>query len=124
MIAPQIPIRLSLCDVADRVFPAIRVGKSAAVHDAAAREAEKTGLQVSQSLSEIFAKAVLPSLEGIFWKERHHVEHHVAFTARRQNEAGRTPIDLADVLPIDKAVELFTDLIVKSGATPKSPSKR
>jgi len=37
---------------------------------------------------------------------------------------GRTPIDLADILPIDKAVELITDLIIKSGATPKTPSKR
>jgi ankyrin repeat protein len=37
---------------------------------------------------------------------------------------GRTPIDLADILPIDKAVDLLTDLIRKSGATPKTPSKR
>ncbi len=37
---------------------------------------------------------------------------------------GRTPIDLADILPIDKAVDLLTDLIKKSGATPKKPSKR
>src|SRR5262249_10311203 len=37
---------------------------------------------------------------------------------------GRTPIVIADVLPIDKAVELITSLIVKSGATPKIPSKR
>jgi ankyrin repeat protein len=37
---------------------------------------------------------------------------------------GRTPIDLADILPIDKAVDLLTDLIKKSGATPKTPSKR
>jgi hypothetical protein len=36
----------------------------------------------------------------------------------------KTPIDLADVLPIDKAVELLTQLIVKSGATPKAPSVR
>ena len=41
-----------------------------------------------------------------------------------KNKAGRTPIDLADGLPIDKAVDLFTELILKSGATPKSPSKR
>ena len=41
-----------------------------------------------------------------------------------KNAAGRTPIDLADVLPIDKAVDLFTELILKSGAKPKSPSKR
>ena len=41
-----------------------------------------------------------------------------------KNAAGRTPIDLADLLPIDKAVDLFTELIRKSGATPKSPSKR
>ena len=40
------------------------------------------------------------------------------------NAAGRTPIDLADTLPIDKAVELFTELIRKSGVAPKSPSKR
>jgi ankyrin repeat protein len=37
---------------------------------------------------------------------------------------GRTPINVADTLPIDKAVELLTDLIVKSGATPRNPSKR
>jgi ankyrin repeat protein len=37
---------------------------------------------------------------------------------------GRTPINVADILPIDKAVELLTDLIVKSGATPRNPSKR
>src|SRR6185295_11902823 len=37
---------------------------------------------------------------------------------------GRTPIDVADTLPIDKAVDLLTELIKKSGATPKTPSKR
>ena len=37
---------------------------------------------------------------------------------------GRTPIDVANVLPIDKAVELLTKLITDSGAKPKSPSKR
>ena len=41
-----------------------------------------------------------------------------------KNAAGRTPIDLADGLPIDKAVDLFTELILKSGTKPKSPSKR
>jgi len=41
-----------------------------------------------------------------------------------RNKAGLTPMDAADFLPIDKAVELFADLIVKSGAKPKSPSKR
>jgi len=40
------------------------------------------------------------------------------------NAKGRTAIDLADGLPIDKAVDLLTELIVKSGAKPKSPSKR
>ena len=38
--------------------------------------------------------------------------------------AGRTPITIADVGPIDKAVELLTALILKSGSTPKQPSKR
>jgi len=41
-----------------------------------------------------------------------------------KNAQGRTPIDLADGLPIDKAVDLLTELIEKSGAKPKSPSKR
>ena len=40
------------------------------------------------------------------------------------NAKGRTAIDLADGLPIDKAVDLLTELIVKTGAKPKSPSKR
>ena len=38
--------------------------------------------------------------------------------------AGRTAIAIADIGPIDKAVELLTALIVKSGSTPKQPSKR
>jgi uncharacterized protein len=38
--------------------------------------------------------------------------------------AGRTAISIADIGPIDKAVELLTALIVKSGQTPKQPSKR
>ena len=41
-----------------------------------------------------------------------------------KNARGRTPIDVADILPIDKAVELLTELIVKSGAKPNSSSKR
>ena len=34
------------------------------------------------------------------------------------------PISLADIGPIDKAVNLLTALILKSGNTPKQPSKR
>ncbi len=41
-----------------------------------------------------------------------------------RNAAGRTPIDIADILPLDQAVELLTDLIHKSGAKPKTPTKR
>jgi hypothetical protein len=41
-----------------------------------------------------------------------------------KNARGRTPIDVADILPIDKAVELITQLIIKSGAQPVHPSKR
>jgi ankyrin repeat protein len=41
-----------------------------------------------------------------------------------RNSAGKTPIEIADVLPIDKAVDLLTQLIIKSGATPKTPTKR
>jgi ankyrin repeat protein len=37
---------------------------------------------------------------------------------------GRTPIDIADVLPIDKAVELLTELIIKSGGKPKVTTRR
>ena len=38
--------------------------------------------------------------------------------------AGRTAITMADVAPIDKAVELLTALIHKSGKSPRIPSKR
>jgi ankyrin repeat protein len=37
---------------------------------------------------------------------------------------GRTPMDIADILPIDKAVDLMTKLIVQSGAKPVHPSAR
>jgi ankyrin repeat protein len=40
------------------------------------------------------------------------------------NAAGRTPIAIADNLPVDLAVDLLTKLIVERGAKPKIPSKR
>jgi len=41
-----------------------------------------------------------------------------------KDRRGRTPLEIADVLPIDKAVELLTHLIEASGAKPKTPSAR
>jgi ankyrin repeat protein len=40
------------------------------------------------------------------------------------NEAGRTPIAIADNLPVDLAVDLLTKLITARGDKPKIPSKR
>src|SRR6185295_18723101 len=40
------------------------------------------------------------------------------------NGAGRTPIAIADGLPVDLAVDLLTKLITESGGKPKIPSKR
>jgi ankyrin repeat protein len=40
------------------------------------------------------------------------------------NKQGRTPMDVADILPIDKAVDLLTQLIAKSGVQPRHPSAR
>jgi ankyrin repeat protein len=40
------------------------------------------------------------------------------------NAAGRTPISIADNLPVDLAVDLLTKLITQRGEKPKIPSKR
>jgi uncharacterized protein len=40
------------------------------------------------------------------------------------NSSNRTPISLADGLPVDLAVDLLTKLIAESGSKPKIPSKR
>jgi ankyrin repeat protein len=40
------------------------------------------------------------------------------------NAAGRTPIAIADNLPVDLAVDLLTKLLKERGLTPKIPSKR
>jgi ankyrin repeat protein len=40
------------------------------------------------------------------------------------NGAGRTPIAIADGLPVDLAVDLLTKLLAARGETPKIPSKR
>jgi uncharacterized protein len=40
------------------------------------------------------------------------------------NGAGRTPISIADNLPVDLAVDLLTKLITARGEKPKIPSKR
>jgi ankyrin repeat protein len=40
------------------------------------------------------------------------------------NAAGRTPIAIADNLPVDLAVDLLTKLISERGEKPKIPSKR
>jgi hypothetical protein len=71
-----------------------------------------------------------PAAEERFSRRLHRVCEVIQFLADKgapldeRNAQGRTPIDLADGLPIDKAVDLFTKLIVQSGAKPKSPSKR
>jgi ankyrin repeat protein len=36
-----------------------------------------------------------------------------------QNERGMTPIQIADIIPIDKAALLFYDLTIKAGRAPK-----
>ena len=41
-----------------------------------------------------------------------------------KNARGRTPIAIADILPLDTVVELLTQLIVKSGHTPQTFTKR
>ncbi|MEP7342921.1 MAG: hypothetical protein ABI977_34650 [Acidobacteriota bacterium] len=41
-----------------------------------------------------------------------------------RNASGRTPIDIVGILPIDQAVELLTELIIKFGAKPMTPTKR
>lgn len=41
-----------------------------------------------------------------------------------RNSGGRTPLEIADILPLDQAVDLLTELITKSGAKPKTPTKR
>ena len=40
------------------------------------------------------------------------------------NGAGRTPIAIADNLPVDLAVDLLTKLITERGGKPRIPSKR
>jgi len=40
------------------------------------------------------------------------------------NAAGRTPLAIADNLPVDLAVDLLTKLIKERGGVPKIPSKR
>jgi ankyrin repeat protein len=40
------------------------------------------------------------------------------------DSTGRTPIMIADLLPIDKAVDLLTKLIKESGKVPKVATKR
>ena len=40
------------------------------------------------------------------------------------NAAGRTPIAIADNLPVDLAVDLLTKLITERGGTPKIKSRR
>jgi ankyrin repeat protein len=49
-------------------------------------------------------------------------DHHAALD--ELNEAGRTPMAIADNLPVDLAVDLLTRLITARGEKPKIPSKR
>jgi ankyrin repeat protein len=41
-----------------------------------------------------------------------------------KDNRGRTPIAIADILPLDTVVELLTQLILKSGRTPQTFTKR
>jgi hypothetical protein len=44
--------------------------------------------------------------------------------SRLEDANGRTPIVIANFLPIDKAVTLMTQLITDKGGTPKKSPKR
>ena len=41
-----------------------------------------------------------------------------------KDNRGRTPIAIADILPLDTVVDLLTKLIIKSGRTPQTVTKR
>src|SRR5207253_560869 len=49
-------------------------------------------------------------------------DHHAKLD--EMNGAGRTPMAIADNLPVDLAVDLLTKLITERGDKPKIPSKR
>jgi ankyrin repeat protein len=82
------------------------------------------------SAATLMHAAVTGTAQGATQDAQERVCEVIRFLAQKgapldeKNDAGRTPIDLADILPIDLAVDLLTDLIIKSGNKPKSPSKR
>jgi ankyrin repeat protein len=92
-------------------------------HDPDVRIVTKTGATLMHA-------SVTGTANGATLEAQERVCEVIRFLAEKgapldeKNAAGRTPIDLADILPIDKAVDLLTELILKSGAKPKSPSKR
>ena len=97
--------------------------KFAYEHDSDVKVVTKTGATLMHA-------SVTGTANGATLEAQERVCEVIRFLAEKgapldeKNAAGRTPIDLADILPIDKAVDLLTDLILKSGAKPKSPSKR
>jgi ankyrin repeat protein len=85
---------------------------------------------VTSSGATLMHASVTGTAQGATQEAQERVCEVIRFLAEKgapldeKNAEGRTPIDIADVLPIDKAVDLLTALIIKSGSTPKSPSKR
>ena len=71
-------------------------------------------------LAEWIEERLLP-LRGLAPEEQ---ARRVASYWDELDAAGRTAISLADISPIDKAVDRLTLLILKSGNKPKIPSKR
>jgi hypothetical protein len=64
----------------------------------------------------------VPSTEAI--KQTVAICHPGALCQNLTNSTNSTPIDIADIRRLDQAVDLLTELIIKSGAKPKALTKR
>lgn len=76
VVAPEVEISLAPADVADRMFPLDPVLDRSALHHAASRETQETGLHVSQDPGHIGPHSIGAVLERLAWKHGNHVEPH------------------------------------------------
>jgi len=83
-----------------------------------------------KAVTESRATVIHAAVTGVGAADQKEICKVIRFLAEKEaplderNDRGRTPIDIADILPLDQAVELLTELIIKSGAKPKTSTKR
>ena len=97
-VVPTVLVQRTVLHRTHRVLPLIAGGKVRTLHDATAREAEHTRMQLLEALRQVLTHTVLMTLVSINREEAHvlHIRRHLAVAPHTQMRLGKGSVGLED----------------------------